>query len=118
MTVEQIAKVCHEANRAYCEVGGDQVQAHWEEAPKEQRESVIKGVRFYLGAPMAMPSDMHDAWVKDKRKQGWVYGSARDDEKKIHPCLMPYDRLPIEQRAKDKLFMGVVQALRSLLTKE
>lgn len=32
MTIEQIARVCHEVNRAYCESMGDTSQVPWEDA--------------------------------------------------------------------------------------
>jgi hypothetical protein len=37
MTTTDIAKVCHETNRAYCETLGDNSQPPWEEAPENAR---------------------------------------------------------------------------------
>src|SRR5437879_1359495 len=42
--VEQVAKICHEANRAYCETIGDNSQPTWEKAPQWQKDSAINGV--------------------------------------------------------------------------
>ena len=33
------------------------------------------------------------------------------ETKKEHPCFVPYEELPTEQKAKDFLFRGVVHAL-------
>jgi len=47
MNVEQVARVAHEANRAYCESIGDTSQVRWEDAPQWQRDSALKGVQFH-----------------------------------------------------------------------
>ena len=46
MNIEQVAKVCHETNKAYCETVGDASQKSWNEAEEWQRQSAIKGVQF------------------------------------------------------------------------
>lgn len=108
---EQIAIVCHEANRAYCATIGDDSQKPWAEAPEWQRDSAVQGVRFHRENPEAGPSASHDAWLEEKRRTGWTYGPVKDEAKKEHPCFVPYEELPPEQRAKDYLFGGVVVAL-------
>lgn len=111
MNAEQIAKVCHEVNRAYCASMGDMSQPSWEEAPEWQKISAIKGVNFHLSHPNAHPSDSHNEWLLEKRATGWKYGPVKDPEKKEHPCYMEYEDLPKEQRAKDFLFIAVVRSL-------
>ena len=115
MTVEQIAEVCHETNRAYCATLGDNSQTTWAEAPEWQRTSAVNGVRFHLDNPNAKPSHSHESWLAEKEASGWKYGPVKDAEKKEHPCFVPYDELPPEQKAKDALFIGVVHALRSMV---
>ena len=116
MTVEQIAEVCHETNRAYCAALGDNSQPPWAEAPEWQRTSAVNGVQFHLENPNAKPSHSHESWLAEKEANGWKYGPVKDPEKKEHPCFVPYEELPAEQKAKDALFIGVVHALRSMLT--
>lgn len=112
MNIEQIAKVCHEANKAYCESIGDYSQKSWEDAEQWQRDSAMMGVEFRLNNPDAPRSLQHDAWSGQKVKDGWVYGEVKDAVAKTHPCLVPYEELPEEQRKKDALFQGIVDALR------
>lgn len=111
MTIEQIAKVCHEANRAYCESIGDASQKPWDDAADWQRDSAIKGVAFAIVNPDAPASAQHDSWLADKIAAGWVYGPTKSEETKEHPCVVPYDELPPEQQAKDYLFKSIVFAL-------
>jgi hypothetical protein len=112
MTVNQIAKVCHEANKAYCEGIGDNSQKSWDDAEQWQRDSAIQGVQFRLGNPLAPQSSQHDAWMNDKVNNGWVYGETKDTIAKTHPCIVPYDELPDEQKKKDALFQAIVDALK------
>lgn len=111
MEKEHIARVCHEANRAYCSAIGDDSQPAWEDAPEWQRNSAIKGVEFCLENPDAPPSANHDSWLAVKEAEGWKYGPVKDPEKKEHPCFVPYDQLPDEQKRKDAIFKNVVAAL-------
>lgn len=112
MTIEQIARVCHEANRAYCLTQGDPSQKPWEEAAEWQRASAIKGVEFALFNPQADASAQHNSWLTDKLKDGWKFGPVKNEAKKEHPCIVPFEQLPEAQKRKDQLFLAVVQALR------
>lgn len=111
MNTEQIAKIAHEVNRAYCEALGDMSQSSWEDAPDWQKSSAIKGVEFHANNPDAGPDNSHNEWLKEKEANGWKFGPAKDEVKKEHPCFIPYDELPTEQKAKDFLFRAVVHQL-------
>lgn len=109
----RIAQVCHEANRAFCAAIGDNSQLAWHEAPEWQRQATISGVRFHLANPSASDAATHEKWLLDKQKDGWRYGPVKDPDKKEHPSYVPFDRLPPDEQAKDRLFRAVVHALDS-----
>lgn len=111
MKPEQIAQVCHEANRAFCRTLGDNSQLPWDEAPEWQRKSAIEGVLFRMKNPGAAPAQMHQSWLDAKLRDGWRFGPVKDPEKKEHPCMLPYRDLPFEQRQKDFLFSAIYDAL-------
>lgn len=112
--IEQIAEVCHGANRTYCESIGDYSQPMWNQAPDWQRDSAISGVRFHLEnlerGTKPSPSASHEAWLEQKRADGWKYGAVKDVAKKEHPCFLAYNELPLEQRMKDYIFAAIVEA--------
>jgi hypothetical protein len=108
---EGVARVCHEANRALCQILGDDSQKPWEEASIDQRESALKGVDFCRANPTAPADQNHVSWLEHKVAQGWVYGEVKDEVAKTHPCIVPYEQLPIGQRIKDHLFKAVVATL-------
>ena len=111
MTQEQIAKVAHEVNKAYCQALGDLSQPAWEDAPDWQKESAIKGVEFHASNPEAGPEASHESWLKEKEDAGWKYGPVKDPEKKEHHCFVSFEQLPKEQQAKDYIFRAIVHAL-------
>lgn len=116
MNIEQIAELCHEANATYCRLYGDESQMPWNLAPEWQRQSAVNGVKFHIENPGAGPEASHENWLAEKAALGWGYGPVKDAEKKQHPCFMPYDGLPIEQRMKDSLFIAVVNCFRHRVT--
>lgn len=113
-TVTDIARVTFEANRAYCSSIGDDSFQKWEVAPEWQRETNIKGVRFHLATlregSQPAPSESHESWLEEKRRDGWRYGPVKRVDIKEHPCFVPYEELPAAQRLKDYLFGAVVKA--------
>ena len=115
MKIQEIASVCHEANRELCNALRDDSQQSWMASPEWQRASAIAGVQFCLDNPKAPASANHNAWLKLKKAEGWVYGGVKDPVKKTHPCMVPYKDLPKEQQAKDHLFKAIVSALAPLL---
>lgn len=49
-----------------------------------------------------MAENVHEVWAKTRLDQGWSYGPERDDANKKHPCLVPYDQLPEEEKVYDR----------------
>ena len=49
-----------------------------------------------------MSKNVHDVWAETRIKQGWKYGERRNDELKTHPCLVPYEELPEEEKEYDR----------------
>lgn len=107
--IEACARAAHEANRAYCIAIGDTSQPSWEDAPNWQRASSRNGVtNALLGAT---PRESHVTWCAEKWATGWKRGDVKDPEAKTHPCLVDYDDLPPEQRAKDTVYLCVVRSV-------
>ena len=110
MNKEQIARTAHEVNKAYCESIGDTSQPSWGEAPDWQKKSALNGVAYHLEHPDSKPSDSHNSWMDEKVKDGWVYGPEKNADKHTHPCIVPFEELPVEQQTKDILFIAVVRS--------
>lgn len=116
LIVEDIARICHEANRALQAVQADPgiaVAPPWDDCGAEMQASVIDGVQGVLNGNT--PEESHQSWINFKEAHGWVYGEVKDEVAKTHPCLVPYDQLPPSQQIKDGLFSAIVTALRGAL---
>jgi len=50
-----------------------------------------------------LAANAHDIWAKQRMREGWKYGPVRDDVRKSHPCLVPYDQLPESEKEYDRL---------------
>lgn len=112
MKIVDVARICHEANKAYCETLKDYSQWPWDSAPEWQKESAINGVKFIVrNNGKVDPEAQHENWMILKLAQGWQYGNEKNADKKTHPCLLPYADLPEEQRIKDHLFGAIVNWL-------
>jgi len=111
MAAAEIARVCHEANRAYCATLGDYTQLLWSDAPDWQRDSCVAGVKAALANPEQTPESSHRGWMELKLAEGWRYGPVKDAEARTHPCMVAYEALPEEHRRKDTLFLAIVRAL-------
>jgi hypothetical protein len=111
MNNEQIAELCHNVNKAYCESTGDLSQPTWKDAPDWQKSSAINGVAFHLSNDVT-PEQSHENWLAQKLEEGWVYGKVKDSELKTHPCMMRYEELPKYQRTKDLLFTAVCNTFK------
>ena len=47
----------------------------------------------------------HERWMSERALDGWVHGSIRDNVRKFHPDMIPYERLSedIKQLDRDKV---------------
>lgn len=80
-------------------VAGLQVDSTLE--PKEPLS--MKEVLAVLEQRMeAVAEAEHCGWMQEKLESGWRYGAIRDDDAKIHPCLLPYDELSEPEKEKDR----------------
>ena len=51
----------------------------------------------------AMAIHEHDRWAQDRQRQGWTYGPVRDNARKFHPLLVPWEALDEVEREKDRV---------------
>ncbi len=50
----------------------------------------------------SISKNVHEVWAQTRISQGWSYGTERNDELKQHPCLVPYEQLPEEEKVYDR----------------
>lgn len=47
--------------------------------------------------------NVHENWAAARIREGWTWGPARNDERRETPCLVPYQDLPEEEKAFDRI---------------
>lgn len=116
LTVEQIAEVAHNTNKACCESFGDMSQPKWCDQTQELKGSAIEGVKLHLANPNISPEESHNSWMEQKTKDGWKFGDSKDLSTKEHPSMVAFTDLTPEIKCKDLLFKAVCNSLACFCT--
>ena len=62
-----------------------------------------------------MAKNVHEVWAQKRMEEGWRYGDKRDDELRLHPCLVAYEQLPeIEKEYDRSTALGPLKLIRKL----
>ncbi len=61
-----------------------------------------------------LAKNAHDNWALLRMKEGWTYGSERNDKVKKHPCLIPYEDLPESEKEYDR--KAAMETLKAIIT--
>lgn len=115
ISIEQLARVVHEANRAYQEVLGQPVDPSWPDADW-RRQSTIESVLDILRGNTDFKVQ-HERWMAERIAAGWTHGAVKDAEAKTNPLLLPWEQLPETEKAKNNLRLSIVQSLAHLVEK-
>ena len=60
-----------------------------------------------------LAENVHEVWSAGRIADGWRWGEQRDDERKLHPCLVPYDQLPESEKEYDR--NTAIQTIKTIL---
>jgi len=119
-TIERLAEAIHENYRARFASDGpawSQLSPDLQEANRAQARAILRKVAA-VGAsivpgpaePFAFTPDEverlaqaeHRRWAAERRRAGWRYAAVRDDRRRHHPMLIKWEKLPEEEREKDR----------------
>ena len=63
----------------------------------------------------AIAEHAHDVWAAERQAQGWTYGPQRNDDLKQTPCMVPYSKLPENEKTFDReMAMNTIKLLKKL----
>jgi RyR domain len=58
---------------------------------------------------------VHETWVRMRLDEGWTLGPRRDDDRREHPCLIPYAELPdIEKEIDRQMTLATLKVMIAL----
>ena len=97
----------YEAARMEAEVSGRSiVPERWDDRDEAFKTQFVKVIsRQCSGDKFSSAEAVHDSWWREYERMGWVYGTDRDQEKKTHPDMVPFNELPKDERDKDEIFL-------------
>ena len=75
-------------------------QSNYEPHPLDLDDVIIEPELMELREAIA--ENAHEVWAKTRKDQGWAYGAERDDAKKLHPDMIPYNLLPESEKEYDR----------------
>jgi hypothetical protein len=58
----------------------------------------------------ALAEAEHRRWMAEKIVAGWRHAVTRDDGRRLHPCIRPYDELSVPEKNKDRDTVAAVAA--------
>ena len=63
----------------------------------------------------ALAKNTHEVWAQERMAEGWRFGPERNDQRKEHPSLIPYEQLPEKEKVYDRnTAMETVRAVLAL----
>lgn len=68
--------------------------------PVDTKDIVLTSEIMELSELLA--KNTHEIWSVGRMAEGWQYGEKRDDEKKLHPDLIPYEELTESEKKYDR----------------
>lgn len=81
--------------------------------PQPIDTSHVKLEEHILRLTEQLAENAHDILARERLSAGWVYGPQRDDAKKEHPSLVPYEDLTNAERDYDRNV--AIETLKAML---
>ena len=74
--------------------------SHYEPVPLDTSDVVLS--EEILALTELLAKNTHDVWARQRIAEGWRYGPQRDDVRKEHPGLVPYEELTDSEKEYDR----------------
>ncbi len=73
-----------------------------EYTPRPKETSEVQLPEELLPLMEQLARNVHEVWAAGRLADGWRLGPERNDLKREHPCLIPYEELSEEERDYDR----------------
>jgi len=70
--------------------------------PRPINTSRVTLPREIEGLTEVLARNTHDIWAQHRMAEGWCRGDTRNDERKLHPSLIPYEELSASEKEYDR----------------
>ena len=82
-------------------------------SPAPRDTSGVKLPREIAELTELLAKNTHENWSRQRMADGWSYGPKRDDGKKEHPSLVPYEQLSESEKQYDRT--TAVETIKTIL---
>ena len=115
--IKEIAEIIYEACRMEAKWSKRRiVPERFTDRSLEFRKQFYDTIEKHLNMnKLPTPKQAHESWVKAYQKMGWKYGETRNLSKKTHPDLVPFEKLPKDERDKDAVFLMAVWLVKEII---
>ena len=107
MDIERIARICYEATRAVAVSAGKSVPV-WSKAIAFEKNWIRGFVACHLRNPETLLEDRHILWIEKLKSEKWTHGKELDYTKRTQPLIVPFAKLPADEKFKRQLIEAVV----------
>lgn len=107
MDKERIARICYEATKAVAFSSGQNLPI-WGRANASEKGWIRRFVSCHIKNPEATLENRHEQWVEKLTEEKWKVGKELDYQNRIHPHLVPFEKLPGEEKFKRLLIEAIV----------
>ena len=116
LTAMDIGRLQHALRREIALIFGDgSVPPPWDDAPAWMHAESERSAVLRLAQPDRPAREEHERWMAAKIAAGWTWGPVRDDERKLHPMLVPFGDLPAGEQLKDIAAVALTPELRAFI---
>lgn len=85
----------------------------WEEREEPFKKQFREVIERQCGENRSgSPEELHGSWMQAYIEMGWKYGEEYNREAKIHPDLVPYEKLGQLEKDKDAVFVALCEIAR------
>jgi len=116
--VIRVAIACHDVGRTLATHTGRNELPFWGDLSESQRNLTLAWVKHRIAFPDSSVSEQHRLWCEATAKDGWTHGEAFSKEKKIHPLLVDFSNLPVEERYRFLFFGQTVAVMVAVIRRE
>lgn len=95
------------------------IPADWIDREEDFKDQFIKVIERQCGPQRSTsPEELHGSWMQAYYDRGWIYGDTYNAEERIHPDLVPYDKLGKLEQDKDSVFIALCEIARLYIRNE
>lgn len=89
------------------------IPVEWSEREEPFKKQFLEVIEKQCGPNRSRsPEELHGTWMEAYFLMGWKYGEIYSRENKIHPDLVPYNKLGQLERDKDAVFVALCEIAR------